>query len=109
MKRYPVTLKPCEREDLSRTTRKGSRSSQKVINALILLNCDEGTYNGRRHTGEIISEVLRISQRKVDRVKRRFVEEGLETALGGRQGRRPVYLRKADGEFETRLVTLSRS
>ena len=56
---------------------------------------------------ESISEVLRISARKVDRVKRRFVEEGLEAALGGRQGRRPRYLCKADGEFEARLVALS--
>ena len=45
--------------------------------------------------------------RKVDRVKRRFVEAGLEVALGGGQGRRPTYLRKADGEFEARLVALS--
>ncbi len=31
----------------------------------------------------------------------------LEAALGNRQGRRPKYLRKADGEFEARLVALS--
>ena len=29
---------------------------------------------------------------------------GCEAALGSRQGRRPKYLRKADGEFEARLV-----
>ena len=56
--------------------------------------------------GGVIAEVTRISARKVDRVKRRFVEEGLEAALGGRQGRRPRYLRKADGGFEARLVAL---
>ena len=43
----------------------------------------------------------------MDRVKKRFVEDGLEAALGGRQGRRPSYVRKADGEFEARLVALS--
>ena len=32
---------------------------------------------------------------------------GMEAALGGRQGRRPSYVRKADGEFEARLVALS--
>ena len=31
----------------------------------------------------------------------------MEAALGGRQGRRPTYLRKADGAFEARLVALS--
>ena len=76
MKRYVVTLKRREREELEAITRKGSHQSQKVINALILLNCDEGERNRRRTPGEAIAEVLRISARKVDRVKRRFVEEG---------------------------------
>ena len=31
----------------------------------------------------------------------------MEAALGARQGRRPTYLRKANGEFEARLVALS--
>ena len=107
MKRYRVTLEKEERAELAGLTRKGSHQSQKVINALILLNCDEGDFNEHRARGEAIAEVLRISLRKVDRVKKRFVEEGLEAALGGRQGRRPRYVRKADGEFEARLVALS--
>ena len=102
-----VSLDQSEREDLGAITRKGSHASQKVINALILLNCDEGEFNERRATGESIADILQISLRKVDRVKRRFVEEGLEAALGGRQGKRATYLRKADGEFEARLVALS--
>ena len=107
MKRYTVTLEEQEREELSRITRKGSHQSQKVVNALILLNCDEGPFNERRVRGEDIAEILRISARKVDRVKKRFVEEGMGAALGGRQGRRPAYVRKADGDFEARLVALS--
>ncbi len=107
MKRYAVTLEQDERDELGSITRKGSHASQKVINALILLNCDEGEFNDQRKTAEAIAEILRISMRKVDRVKKRFVEEGLEAALGGRQGQRPTYLRKADGEFEARLIALS--
>ena len=107
MKRYVVTLEEQERTELAEITRKGSHQSQKVINALILLNCDEGEFNERRASGEAIAGILRISMRKVDRVKKRFVEEGVEAALGARQGRRPTYLRKADGEFEARLVALS--
>ena len=109
MKRYVVTLRQEEREQLSAITKKGSHSSQKVINALILLNCDEGEFNDRRSTGETIAGVLQVSQRKVDRVKRRFVEEGLEIALGGRQGHREVYERKVDEDFEAHLIALSRS
>ena len=73
-----VTLDKAERKELSDITAKGSHSSQKVVNALILLNCDEGAFNERQLTGEVIAGILRISMRKVDRVKRRFVEEGLE-------------------------------
>ena len=40
MKLYKVTLRANEREGLESITRKGSHQSQKVINALILLNCD---------------------------------------------------------------------
>ena len=107
MKRYLVELEAGEREALAAITRKGSHRSQKVVNALVLLNCDEGEFNGQRMTGRAIAEVLRISMRRVDRVKKRFVEDGLDAALGDRQGRRAKYRRKADGEFEARLVALS--
>ena len=107
MKRYVVTLEEQERAELAEITRKGSHQSQKVVNALVLLNCDEGEFNERKASGAAIAGILRISMRKVDRVKKRFVEDGVESALGGRQGRRPRYLRKADGEFEARLVALS--
>ena len=107
MKRYRVRLESAEREELEQITRKGSHQSQKVINALILLNCDEGDGNERRARGEDVAEILQISLRKVDRVKKRFVEEGLEVAMGGRQGRRATYARKADGDFEARLIALS--
>ena len=107
MKRYLVELEAEEREALEAITRKGSHRSQKVVNALVLLNCDQGEFNERRTTGREIAGVLRISARRVDRVKKRFVEDGLEAALGNRQGRRAKYLRKADGEFEARLVALS--
>ena len=55
---------------------------------------------------EDVAAVLKISMRKIDRVKKRFVEEGLEVALNGRQGQR-VYQKKADGDFEAHLVALS--
>jgi hypothetical protein len=106
MKRYKVTLQREERDALEAITRKGSHHSQRVVNALVLLNCDEGEFNEHRTRGVDVADVLRISMRKVDRVKKRFVEEGLEAALGSRQGQR-VHERKADGDFEAHLVALS--
>ena len=107
MKRYIVQLEADERGKLEAITQKGSHRSQKVINALVLLNCDKGKFNEGYKTGAEIAGVLRISMRRVDRIKKRFVENGLGAALGERQGRRAKYLRKADGEFEAHLVALS--
>ncbi len=106
MKKYKVTLTSEERQGLQRMTAKGSHKSQKILNALILLNCDEGKFQEVRTTNEVIAKVLNVSMKKVDRVKRRFVEESLETALHGRKGER-VYERKADGDVEAHLIALS--
>jgi len=106
MKMYKVTLELEEREELEAITQKGSHRSQKVINALILLNCDEGEHQDRRMKNDDVASVLKISMRKIDRVKKRFVEDGFEIALNGRKGER-VYKKKADGDFEAHLVALS--
>jgi len=106
MKRYKVTLEKEERDALEAISQKGSHKSQKVLNALILLNCDEGEFQGRRAKNEEIAAVLSVSMRKIDRVKKKFVEDGLEVALNGRKGER-IYKKKADGDFEAHLVALS--
>lgn len=104
--RYKVTLSQEERDRLQDMTTRGRHSSQSVLNALILLACDEGPCQQEKLTNEQISRVLPVSQRKIERVKRRFVEEGLEVALAKRPPRRE-YSRKADGDFEAHLVALS--
>lgn len=106
MKKYKVTLTQEERDQLLGITRKGNHRSQRVINALIMLNCDEGEFQDHPSKNEDIAEILRISMRKIDRVKKRFVEEGLEISLNGRKGER-IYKKKADGDLEAHLVALS--
>jgi len=44
--------------------------------------------------------------KKIDRVKKRFVEDGLEIALTGRPKDRE-YDRKVDGDLEAKLVAIS--
>ena len=106
MRKYKVTLTEEERSELIVITSKGSHRSQKVLNALILLNCDEGRFQESQSKNEVTASVLKISMRKIDRVKKRFVEEGFDIALNGRKGER-VYVKKADGDFEAHLVALS--
>ena len=106
MQKYKVTLSEEERQELESIVSKGKHRSQKVLNALILLNCDEGLYQPEKLTNETIARVLQISMRKIDRVKKRFVEKGLEVTLNGTKGQR-YYEKKADGEFEAHLVAMS--
>jgi len=106
MKKYIVTLTEEERSFLTKLTSKGRHRSQKVLNALILLACDKGEYQKLRSTNAEISKVLNTSMRKIDRVKKRFVTDGLDVALNGKKSVR-VYEKKADGDFEAHLVALS--
>ncbi len=106
MKKYIVTLSEDEHKALSDLTSKGKQRSQKILNALILLSCDEGEYQTERSTNEEIARVLHISMRKIDRVKKRFVEEGFDAALDKKMGNR-IYAKKTDGDFEAHLVALS--
>ena len=104
--RYKVTLTEQERQTLEEIATRGKHSSQKVLNALILLGCDEGPFQEGKQTGQQLADVLPVSLKKIDRVKRRFVEEGLDVALEKRKPRRQ-YKKKADGDFEAHLVALS--
>ena len=106
MIKYKVTLTPEERESLRSISSKGSHNSQKVLNALILLNVDTNQPKASRSTNENISKVLHTSMKKIDRVKKRFVEDGLEVALFGHPKERE-YEKKVDGDLEAHLVALS--
>ena len=106
MEKYIVTLSPEEAEQLRSLVGKGKHAAQKVINALILLNCDQSQGRDDKRTSQEIAEVLQVSERKIDRVKRRFVEDGLEVALGGQPSQRE-YVSKVDGDVEAHLIALS--
>ena len=106
MKKFIVTLTEDERKSLTELTSKGKHSSQKILNALTLLACDEGKYQQKRSKNEEIARILNTSMRNIDRVKKQFVVDGLDVALNGKKGSR-VYKKKADGDFEAHLVALS--
>ena len=106
MKKYIVTLTEDERKRLMGITSRGKHRSQKVINSLILLGCDEGEYQTTRSPNKDMSRVLNISMKKIDRVKKRFVEEGFDSALEGRKSSR-IYKKMTDGDFEAHLIALS--
>ena len=106
MKKYKVTLTQQERTDLEAIGSKGKHAAQTVLNALILLACDEGEYQKERSINETISQVLNVSMKTIDRVKKRFVEEGLYAVLTRKPANRKMP-KKADGDFEAHLIALS--
>ena len=106
MKKYKVTLTKEEREKLEALSSKGKHAAQTILNALVLLACDEGKYQKKRSINEEIARILTVSMKTIDRVKKRFVEEGLDMALTGKSSTR-IYSRKADGDLEAHLIALS--
>ena len=105
MVKYKVTLTKEEREELESIINKGRHTSQKYRNAYVLLNCDEGEYSEKATNSEI-SKILKVGMRTIDRIKKRFVEDGFDAILERKPTSRE-YEKKADGDFEARLIALS--
>jgi len=103
---YKVTLTRDERESLMANTRQGSHTAKKVIHSLILLNVDQGPHNESRQTNEQVCKVLKTGMRTIDRVKKRFVMEGLDAALGVAPTSR-IYQKRIDGDAEARLISIA--
>jgi transposase len=101
---HTIKLTKNEVDELMSIINKGSHTSQTFRTAYILLNCDEGNYS-QKVTNEQISKVLKVGMRTIDRVKKKFIEEGLEACMERRPTTR-LYERKADGDLEAKLVTL---
>ena len=79
-KRYRVTLTDSERDDLRKLVRVGKAAAQKLVRARILLLADQAQGGSSKTDPEIV-ESLGCGRASVERVRKRFVEEGLE---GGR-------------------------
>jgi transposase len=106
MNTYKVTLTQEERNQLVEITRTGTHAARKIIHALILLNVDRGQYNTEQQINEEICKVLKIGMRTIDRVKKRFVEEGLDAALKMAPTSRG-YDKLVDGDMEAHLIALA--
>ncbi len=104
MIRYTIKLSQEEVKELRSIISKGSHTSQTYRTAYILLNCDKGDYS-EKVTNEQISKILKVGMRTIDRVKKKFIEEGFEAVLERRASSR-VYDVKIDGDIEAKLVKL---
>jgi transposase len=103
MKKYHVTLTEAERAELTALIAHRKASSPAVKRAYVLLAADENQPNWL--TDVQLVQTYRVSLRTVERLRQRFVEEGLAQALSGKQ--RTRYKQKVfDGAVEAHLVAL---
>jgi Homeodomain-like domain len=104
-KNYAVTLTASERAHLQALIGAGTAPARKLIHARILLKADQGP-EGPAWVDERIADALETSQPTVSRVRKQYVQEGLEAALDRRAPTR-VYERKLDGAQEARVLALA--
>lgn len=104
-KLYKVTLTLEERDFLSDVTSKGQGSAQRVTHARILLKADQGE-KGPGWNDQLISKALDVSVTMIERIRKTFIEQGLDAALNRKK---PCRIRsvKFEGEKEAHLIALA--
>jgi transposase len=95
-KKYLINLSEEERQALIDLTRKGELKARKFKRAMILLKANDGLSDPQ------IMAALNVSRPCVERLRKRFVEGGLERGLN--EDPRPGQKRKLDGRAEAQLV-----
>jgi len=100
-----VRLTPDERAKLVDLTSAGQAPARRLTHARILLKTDCGP-NGPGWDDDAIAEALDVGKVTVWRVRKRYIEEGLEAALSHRhpKNHRPCRL---DGAQEAHLIALA--
>ncbi len=104
-KKYIVSLTDEERHELEQVVNTGKAAAYKINHARILLKADTHQSDGG-WSDAAISQALDISVATIERVRQRFVEQGVTAALGRKQSQRHRS-RRLDGEQEAHLVALT--
>lgn len=104
-KRYRVTLTVEEQQELREMVTTGKSAARKLTRARVLLLADQAEGGPAKSDPEII-DALACGRATVERIRKQFVEEGLEAALQPKPSTR-VYDRRVDGKAEAHLVALA--
>jgi hypothetical protein len=105
-KRYVVTLTSTEREQLEALVRSGRRPARSITRARILLQTDQGD-EGPGWEDRRVAEALGCGHRTVERIRERFVTDGLDAALAHKKPVDPPREPVLDGAAEARLIALA--
>lgn len=102
-KKYVVRLTDEERETLGVVVKKLKGSSQKVRRSQILLKADAA---GPQWTDSRIADAFDCRIRTIEKLRKRFVDDGFDIALNGRQRTLPPRKKILDGEQEAKVIAL---
>ncbi len=105
-KKYRVTLTVEEREELERLLSRGKADVRCLKHAQILRKADEAE-GGPGWSDERIAAAFDAGVATVERLRQRFVEEGLAAALRPYRTGMRVYERKLNGAQEAHLIALA--
>lgn len=83
MGKYIVTLEKEEQEKLREIIAKRSSKSEIVKRAFVLLSLDEASEVDKKSDEEIRGD-YQVGQRSIERLRKRFVEDGFSMALNGK-------------------------
>ena len=103
-KKYVVELTSEERKQLTALVKKGKTAGYKIRHAQMLLKVDQGK-KGSGWSDSTVAEAFTAHITTVERLRKRFVEEGLEAAL--ERHNRKNYTRKLDGDAEAHLIAIA--
>lgn len=95
-KTYVINLSDEERAQLQEMTHKGTLKVRQFKRAMILLKADEGMSDPQ------IMTAIQVSRPCVERIRKRFVVDGIERALN--EDPRPGQKRRLDGRAEATLI-----
>lgn len=104
-KKYVVRLTEQECETLKAIINTGKSAAYRIKHAHILLKADA---DGSNWSDEQIVEAFMCHRNTVENVRKRFVLQGLQAALGRKQRAAPRE-KIIDGEQEARIIALSRT
>lgn len=96
---YQVKLSAEERDHLINTLSNGVENARKLTRIRILLKANENW------TGAETANALDVGQATVERVRKRYSQEGLDSAINRKPPNRE-YARKIDGKTEAHLIAL---
>ena len=105
MSKYSVKLNQGQRNMLEDVAKTGEAPARKIMHAQILLKCDKGEW-GPRWRDQQIREAFGVGETLMKRIRKRYVEDGLEAALERKKHPKRPEKQKIDGKQEAQIIAL---